>query len=190
MVPQVVMIGMAHVVPWMTATASFTKPPSILHACSESRGIALPEFEIAFTKNAPKGDGIYFNFSRDALAFEGYEALVDFFLDTNFYYHARIVYPSDRKIFALVVEEMPTSNRLNARSLRTLGRPSHIFLVRKQGVDIGMDTINAGWIQEFWTCSNGHIRNGDIYPCPEVLALTYEEMQTKLEKLSSRSSST
>ncbi|KAG4422830.1 hypothetical protein IFR04_004052 [Cadophora malorum] len=186
MVPQVVMIGRAHDVPWVTVPASFTKPPSVLHACSESRRVALPEYEIAFSKTATEGNGIYFNFSRDALAFKGYEALVNFFVPPSFYYHPAIEYPSDRKLFTLIIEDMPTRNRLNSRSLRNLGQPSQVFLVREKGVEIGMDEINAGWIKQFWTCSNGHVQNGEVYSCPEVSAMTYEEMSVRLEKLASR----
>ncbi|KAK0117293.1 hypothetical protein ONS96_013126 [Cadophora gregata f. sp. sojae] len=172
-VPQFVMIGMIEVAPWLKAVTFFTKPPAILHACSESRLAALPEFEIAFTKNAHEGDGMYFNFSRDALSFKGFDAINDFFFDGHLYPQVRLFYQPGRRLFALSFEELTTAKRLGARSLRILGQPSHVILVREQGSDLGLDETNAGWIKEFWTRTNGHVRNGEVYPCSEVSALTY-----------------
>ncbi|KAH7357156.1 hypothetical protein BKA65DRAFT_423996 [Rhexocercosporidium sp. MPI-PUGE-AT-0058] len=189
-VPQLVKIGLnpsAH--RYIGEVVNFTKPPALLHVCTESRRVALPEYEVAFAKWST-GDGIYFNFERDAISFDfkdGYVALTYFFNPSSGIYgvHSRIAFPPGRKLLALSIQDMASESRLNARSLRLLGEPSHVILVRKSERDAGMDAQNAAWIEEFWTCGNGHINvQGELYPCPQVLALTYEQLQTKLDKLS------
>ena len=143
MVPQVVLIERNPDIPWVAAPTSSAKPPSVLHACSESRRVALPQYEISFSRTVAEGTGIYFNFSRDALAFKGYEVLLHFFLAPYFYYRPAVQFPSDRKLFALIIEDMPTRNRLNSRRLRNLGQPLQLFIVREKGAEIGMDEIKC-----------------------------------------------